>query len=103
MDDYLINDVREQSFFKGKTFSKHSKSEVKNALIENISDGKIESSSHWTAELICAGHFSDLWELIFFHVSKSIHLGNPKIVFYFLTFFLTIFSRFCTPPELTNS
>jgi hypothetical protein len=72
----------EQSFFKGKTFSKHSKSEVKNTLIENTSDGKIESSSHWTAELICAGHLSDLWELIFFYMSKSIHLGNPKIVFY---------------------
>lgn len=82
MVEYEINDNRDQSFFKGKTFSNHSKSEVKNILLENISDGKIESSCHWCAELICAGHFSDLWELIFLYMSKCIHLGNPKIVFY---------------------
>lgn len=82
MDDFRINDNREPSYFKGKTFSKHSKSEVKNILFKNMTDGKIESSCHWCAELICAGHFSDLWELIFLYMSKCIHLGNPKIVFY---------------------
>jgi hypothetical protein len=82
MDEEKINDNREQSYFKGITFSKHNKSEVKKALIENITDGKIESACHWTAELICAGHFFDLWELILLYVSKNIHLGNPKLVFY---------------------
>lgn len=82
MEEYIINDSREQSCFKGITFSKHNKNEVKKALIENISEGKIESACHWCAELICAGHFIDLWELILLYMSKYIHLGNPKIVFY---------------------
>ena len=82
MDEEKINDNREQSFFRGITFSKHNKNEVKKTLIENITDGKIESACHWTAELICAGHFFDLWELILLYVSKNIHLGNPKVVFY---------------------
>lgn len=82
MDEYKITDNREPSYFKSKTFSKHSKSEVKNTLLESISDGKIESACHWTAELVCAGHFIDLWGVILLYMSKYIHLGNPKIIFY---------------------
>ena len=82
MNECIINDNRDQSFFKCKTFSKHNKGEVKTILLASISDGKIESACHWTAELICAGHYSDLWELIFLYMSRYIHLGNPKIVFY---------------------
>jgi hypothetical protein len=82
MDEGKINDSRDVSYFKGITFSKHNKSEVKKTLIENITDGKIESACHWSAELICAGHFTELWELILLYMSKNIHLGNPKVVFY---------------------
>ena len=92
MEEYLINDNREQSCFKGITFSKHNKNEVKKTLIENISDGKIESACHWCAELVCAGHFIDLWELILLYMSKYIHLGNPKIVIYLENRY-TIFKR----------
>ena len=82
MDEGIINDIRDLSYFKGITFSKHNKSEVKRSLIVNIIDGKIEFACHWSAELICAGHFNDLWELILLCMSKNIHLGNPKVVFY---------------------
>lgn len=78
----LINDIRNQSQFQGYSFSNHKKTEVKTQIIQNILNEKIEESCYWSAELICAGHYSDLWEIIIFIISKHIYLGNPKICLY---------------------
>ena len=81
-DNTEINDMRTPAQFKGISFSKFKKTEVRTQFIENMKKGKIEPACYWCAELLCAGHYMDIWETILHYIGKYIHLGNPKIVIY---------------------
>jgi hypothetical protein len=82
MSDTEINDIRTQQEFKTISFSNYKKTSVVNELLNSLSNSKVEESCNWAAELICAGHYTDLWETILKYLAKNIHVGNPKLPIY---------------------
>jgi hypothetical protein len=81
-ENSIINDIRTSAQFRGITFSKYKKTEVRKQLVDNMMKSKIEPACYWASELICAGHFAEVWECIFYFVGKHIHTANPKIIVY---------------------
>jgi hypothetical protein len=79
---YKIEDCRIDKYFSKISFSGYKNTEVKKQLLNEILKGRIEHSNYWVAELICAGHYLDIWETILFALSKYIHCGNPKLAIY---------------------
>lgn len=82
MDEKDINDIRISQDFKYTSFDGFQKNKVKLELIKNIVNNKIEPSCFWSIQLICAGHFIELWEVILLICSKYIHTANPKLPIY---------------------
>lgn len=81
-DNSTINDMRLPNEFRGITFSEYKKTQVKTQFTLSLVNGKIEPACYWCCELICAGHFMDVWEVVFHFAGKYIHIANPKIFIY---------------------
>ena len=84
MVESYINDVRSASDFKTMTFSRYKKTAVKRELLQCLGAKKVEAACYWSAELVCSGHFSDLWDCIINFLTKNIRLANPRLPIYLL-------------------
>ena len=76
----MISDIRDD--FNGITFSGFKKTVVRKELLNCIYNKKIENSCYWVGELICAGHYSEVWDILICYMSRFIHIGNPKLPIY---------------------
>ena len=85
MDEkYIINDVRDYTQFKDKSFSGFKKSQVINVVLKSIESKKIEQACHWTTECIVSGYSNYLLDKLVIFSSKIIHINNPNIPEYIL-------------------
>lgn len=77
-----INDIRVERDFKGISFSSYKLTEVKTILLKCLDGCKIEEACYWSAEIVCAGHYKELFDLVIYYYSKFIHIANPKLANY---------------------
>jgi hypothetical protein len=94
-EDSHIHDARQPNEFKGDTFSKYKKADVKKQLLSALVKEKIEPACYWSAEMVCAGQFIDIWEVIFLFLGKYVSMGNIKLAVY-LEYRYSIFRNICT-------
>lgn len=77
-----IEDSRDESVFVGISFSGFKKVDVKRECVQCMLACKVEAACYWSAELVCAGHYADWWEMCMCMYAKHIHVGNPKLACY---------------------
>ena len=102
--NHEIVDMRNIKEFRGVSFSKFKKTDVQKQFVQSILDSNIEPACFWSCELICAGHFKDLWDSIIFVFVKHIQIANPKMAVYLdkrLTSFIDILNNGYADNELS--
>lgn len=83
MDD--INDIRNEKQFALITFSGYKKSDAIKKFVNACVNNHKEEAFYWSAELICAGHFRELWDSIFKVMYTNIYTSHIKLPVYIET------------------
>jgi len=75
-------DMRPPEAFRSQTFSNFNKSKVRQQLYTEMQKGHVEPATFWCAELVAAGHWTSLWELLMHFVAKDVNMGHPQMMVY---------------------
>ena len=59
----------------------NTKTQLKTQFTLSLVNGKIEPACYWCCELICAGHFMDVWEVVFILLANIFTLLTQKYLF----------------------
>ena len=62
--DVEITDIRDAKEFRLITINGYKKTEVKKELIKSIIECNVEPCCYWSAQMVCSGHFVELWDII---------------------------------------
>lgn len=100
--DSNIHDMRQQDAFRSFTFSNFNKKQVRQAMYTSMCQGRVEPSCFWCAELVCSGHFLEIWETLLLFMSKEIHVANPQMIVYLFKRF-QLFQHISSKSEFANT
>jgi len=82
LSQHPMNDIRSLDSFRSATFSGYKKTDVRAEWTDAMMQGKVENACHWCAEMVCAGQFVDMWDLLFWFVGKYLSVRQPLVVVY---------------------
>ena len=78
-DAARIDDTREASDFRGMSFSGFKMGAVVKKLQQAYGDRGIEDACFWSAELLCAGHYAKLWEIVSLAAANRHATASPRV------------------------
>lgn len=79
LDPSHIFDTREESDFRGMSFSGFKVSQVAARLQRAYTDKCVEEACFWTAELVAAGHYAKLWEVASVAAASNHATASPRV------------------------
>lgn len=84
-----ILDVRSGDAFRGMSFSGYKLGAAVRKLRQSLSERNAETSSYWTAELVCSGHFAELWESFTIVTGERLATTSPRVPIHLAARFAT--------------
>ena len=82
MTNYIIEDYRDLSEFKGCSFNNIKNTEIKKELIKCLIENNIDQSLYWCVEIITSCNFILLWEIFFYMLTNIINVSNVKFILF---------------------
>lgn len=79
IDPSYLFDTREESEFRGMSFSGFKVSQVVKKLQQAYTDKSVEAACFWTAELVSAGHYAKLWEVVALAAAGNHVTASPRV------------------------
>ena len=83
--DVHINDIRNEKHLTLITLSGYKKTDAIKKFVDACVNNHKEEAFYWSAELICAGHFRELWDAIFKIMYTNIYTSHIKLPVYIET------------------